>query len=587
MHGLPILQVNHADDAHQRYSVPVILGWDIGGVNTKVACLDERGLTVRSRSFELQREPAALVRVLQELAGEVDATTRDPLICAVTMTAELSQMFRTKGDGVRFVLAAVMESFPSADIRVFSTEGRFLAVDEAVREPIAVAAANWAATARIVAQRHPTALLVDVGTTTTDIIPIVDGRVVSVGMTDPERLASGELLYTGVLRTPVEAMVRDVPYRDGRASVSAESFALIGDVHFWRGRLAASDFTVPTPDGRPVTREFAGERIARVICADRELLAASEITAIAEAIAAQQIATVTAAIERVRSHHSSIRIAVVTGLGEFIAAEAAHAAGLDVRTLAADIGFDAARYAPAAAVALLLQRARLAKGPAKAGHYGSTSVGHCGPTAAGPGERAVDLVVKVGGGLLAHIEQLDRVLAAIAEVARSHRVLIVPGGGPFADAVRDVDARVRLGNDQAHWMAVLAMDQYAHLLAARLRAGVIVSTRDDIETAAHAGRIPVIAPSRWMSATDPLPHTWQVTSDSIAAWVAGALGATRLLLVKPPDARGADLVDAYFQRSRPPAITCDCLPTAEAIQLLDEIAGRDRADAGARVRAQP
>ena len=116
---------------------------------------------------------------------------------------------------------------------------------------------------------------------------------------------------------------------------------------------------------------------------------------------------------------------------------------------------------------------------------------------------------------------------------------------------------------------------------------MIVSTRDDIETAAHAGRIPVIAPSRWMSATDPLPHTWQVTSDSIAAWVAGALGATRLLLVKPPDARGADLVDAYFQRSRPPAITCDCLPTAEAIQLLDEIAGRDRADAGARVRAQP
>jgi aspartokinase-like uncharacterized kinase len=466
-----------------------------------------------------------------------------------------------------------------------------------------VAAANWAATARLVAQRHPTALLVDVGTTTTDIIPIVDGRVASVGMTDPERLASSELLYTGVLRTPVEAIVGDVPYRDGRASVSAESFALIGDVHFWRGRLAASDFTVPTPDGRPVTREFAGERIARVICADRELLAASEITAIAEAIAAQQIATVIAAIERVRSRHSSIGIAVVTGLGEFLAAEAAHAAGLDVRTLAADIGSDAARYAPAAAVALLLRGARIPKGPAKAGHYGSTSAGHYGSTSAGHlgsnraghygptparhGAPAADLVVKVGGGLLAHIEQLDCVLAAIAGVARSHRVLVVPGGGPFADAVRDVDARVGLGNDQAHWMAVLAMDQYAHLLAARLRAGVIVSTRDDIETAVHAGRIPVIAPSLWMSAADPLPHTWEVTSDSIAAWVAGALGATRLLLVKPPDARGADLVDAYFQRSRPPAITCDCLPTAEAIQLLDRIAGSDRADVGARVRAQP
>ena len=76
------------------------------------------------------------------------------------------------------------------------------------------------------------------GTTTTDIIPIVDGEVVAVGKTDPDRLASGELVYTGALRTPVEAIVRDVPYRDGRASVSAEAFALIGDVHLWRGHLS-------------------------------------------------------------------------------------------------------------------------------------------------------------------------------------------------------------------------------------------------------------------------------------------------------------------------------------------------------------
>lgn len=174
----------------------MILGWDIGGVNTKVACLDDQGiLTTRSRPFELQREPEALVRGLIELAGEIGAAAAGMFTCAVTMTAELSQMFRTKREGVGFVLDAVCAAFPNADIRVFTTDGRFVSVDAARHEPIAVAAANWAATACLVAQRHRTALLIDVGTTTTDIIPIVDGEVVAVGKTDPDRLASGELVY--------------------------------------------------------------------------------------------------------------------------------------------------------------------------------------------------------------------------------------------------------------------------------------------------------------------------------------------------------------------------------------------------------
>ena len=530
----------------------MILGWDIGGVNTKVARLDDDGtVIVRSRPFELQRDPAGLVRVLCELAAAVGAPSSDAFTCAVTMTAELSQMFRTKRAGVGFVLDAVAAAFPSADIRIFTTDGRFLAVDAARREPIAVAAANWAATARLVARRHTSALLVDVGTTTTDVIPIVDGEVVASGMTDPERLASGELVYTGALRTPVEAIVREVPYRDGRAGVSAESFALIGDVHLWRGQLSPEDYTVPTPDGRAATREFAGERIARVICADRELLDESDITRIADAAAKEQTATIAAAIQHVRTRHPSLRTAVVTGLGEFIAREAAQEADLDVVSLADDIGLDAARYAPAAAVALL------ADGPAKAGHY----------------ETKIDLVIKVGGGLLEHVEHLDRVLTAIAEVARHRRVVVVPGGGPFADAVRDADGRLGLGDDAAHWMAILGMDQYAHLLAARLPRAVVVCSRGEIDAALHSRHLPVLAPSRWLSSVDPLPHSWDVTSDSIAAWVAGELGAARLLLVKPPGARGAHLVDAYFERALPPSLAYDCLAPEEAIQRLTQIAG--------------
>jgi probable H4MPT-linked C1 transfer pathway protein len=537
----------------------VILGWDIGGVNTKVACLDDQGILItRSRPFELQHEPEALVRMLIQLAGEVGATATDEFTCAVTMTAELSQMFRTKREGVGFVLDAVSAAFPNADIQVFATDGQFLSVNVARNEPIAVAAANWAATACLVAQRNRTALLIDVGTTTTDIIPIVDGKVVAAGQTDPDRLASGELVYTGALRTPVEAIVRDVPYRDGRAGVSAEAFALIGDVHLWRGRLASDEYTVPTPDGRGVAREFAGERIARVICADGELLDESDITRIAESVAEEQITTIAAAIRRVRSRHPSVQTAVVTGLGGFIARDAAQAAGLDVVSLADDLGGDAARYAPAAAVALLSCGVRL-------------QADHSGPAKAGLHD--VDLVIKVGGGLLDHVEHLDRVLTAIGEVARHQRVVVVPGGGPFADAIRDVDARLGLGDDAAHWMAILGMDQYGHLLASRLSGAVLASTREEIDSGLRQRQIPVLVPSRWLSSADPLPHTWDVTSDSIAAWVAGALGAARLLLVKPPGARGAHLVDAYFEQALPPSVASDCLGADEAIQLLTQIVG--------------
>lgn len=578
----------------------MILGWDIGGVNTKVACLGDNGaLTARSRPFELQRDPDALVRVLRDLATQVVAATVESgslvrrsavreggswlteLTCAVTMTAELSQMFRTKREGVRFVLDALSAAFPDATTRVFTTDGRFLTIDNARVEPLAVAAANWAATARMVASRYRDAMLVDVGTTTTDIIPIVNAQVVAQGQTDPERLASGELVYSGALRTPVEAIAHEVSDRGETFGVSAEGFALIGDVHVWLGRLAAEDYTVPTPDGRPATRKFACERIARVICADRELVGDSALTHIAHSIAAQQVAAIAAAIRRVHARHPSLRTAVVTGLGHFIASEAARSASLDVVSLADDIGEDAARYAPAAAVALLCAGAHIDEHRDDRGADPDGSA-RASLTRLAPRSceaSAADIVIKVGGGLLDHIDHLDRVAAAISEVSRTSRVVVVPGGGPFADAVRRVDRRLALGDEEAHWMAILGMDQYAHLLAARIDSGTLVAAREQIADAHRRTQIPVLAPSTWLKAADPLPHSWDVTSDSIAAWVAGELGAARLLLIKPPGARGPDLVDAHFQQTQPAGCVCDCLDADEAIGLLRRAAGHDRAHA--------
>jgi probable H4MPT-linked C1 transfer pathway protein len=272
------------------------------------------------------------------------------------MTAELSQMFRTKREGVSFVLDAVEAAFPSASLAVYTTDGRFLSAAAARREPLAVAAANWSALARLVALSVPDVLVIDVGTTTTDLIPIVAGCVSAEGRTDPERLVTGELVYTGAVRTPAEAIAPHVPLHGREAGVSAEGFALAGDVHVWRGELSPADYSVPTPDGRPATREYAGERLARVVCADREMLDVGAIAAIADRLSDAQVERIAAAISRIRSRHPAICFAVVTGLGAFLGSAAAAMAGLDIIEPPAALGPHGARHTPAAAVALLLDR---------------------------------------------------------------------------------------------------------------------------------------------------------------------------------------------------------------------------------------
>jgi probable H4MPT-linked C1 transfer pathway protein len=207
-----------------------------------------------------------------------------------------------------------------------------------------------------VAQSLPDALLVDIGTTSTDIIPIVDGEVAALGWTDPDRLASGELVYTGAVRTPVEAMAASVSLEGREVGLSAEGFALSGDVHVWRGDLEPADYSAPTPDRRPATREFAGERLARAICADREMVNEAGVTAIADALAAAQIERIGAAITTVRARHHGLHTAVVTGLGAFIADRAARQAGLDVVSLASALGVMPRDARPAASVALLLDQ---------------------------------------------------------------------------------------------------------------------------------------------------------------------------------------------------------------------------------------
>jgi probable H4MPT-linked C1 transfer pathway protein len=331
-----------------------ILGWDIGGVNIKASRLipeDRRTARAISVPFELQHEPAQLGVQLGTVARCLQAAPTD--VHAVTMTAELSQAFRSKREGVGFILAALEAAFPPEHLHVYTVTGEFVSPQEARTRPLDAAASNWAATANWVANSVPDCLLLDIGTTTTDLIPIVDGRVAARGRTDPERLISGELVYTGALRTPVEAIVDRVPLWAGSAGVSAEGFALAGDVYLWLGRIEERQYTCRTPDGRPATRAFAGERLARVVCGDRDLLDEAAIQEVAAAVALAQQQLVSRAIQNILCRFPWLRAAAVTGLGEFIAAEAARAAGLTVIRLADHIP-GLAQAAAATAVACLL-----------------------------------------------------------------------------------------------------------------------------------------------------------------------------------------------------------------------------------------
>jgi aspartokinase-like uncharacterized kinase len=152
-------------------------------------------------------------------------------------------------------------------------------------------------------------------------------------------------------------------------------------------------------------------------------------------------------------------------------------------------------------------------------------------------------VVKVGGGLLAADGALDRVCATLGGAAGP--IVVVPGGGPFADAVRAFDRRVGLSADAAHWMALLAMDQYAHVLAERIAGAELAEDSAGVAAVLARGHPAVLAPFRWLRNADVLPHGWEATSDSVAAFVAGALDASRLVLVKPADEM-AEPVDPSF-----------------------------------------
>jgi probable H4MPT-linked C1 transfer pathway protein len=319
----------------------ITLALDIGGANTKAAWFDAGSVRAVSRPFEVWRDPEALPAVLREVASEpADAV-------AITMTAELSDAFRTKREGVAFVLDAAENALGGRPLSVLTTAGELVAVDEARARPWDVAAANWVATALAVATEYSDALLIDVGSTTADIVPIAAGRVAATARNDLERLLAGELVYTGVLRTNLAAIAPRVPVRGGWCPVSSEYFAISADMHVVLGHLGPEAYDCPTPDRRPATPRFARERIARLVCSDLDQLGEGDVDAIAAFLYGEQVRQIEQAARRVQHPLPSDAPVVAVGAGAFLGREVAARVGRPVA-----IGHVAA--GPAAALAALL-----------------------------------------------------------------------------------------------------------------------------------------------------------------------------------------------------------------------------------------
>lgn len=313
-----------------------VLGYDIGGANTKAALLcteaGKASVRVTSQYFPIWKAPDRLTEVLLSLKIQLGADRLDAV--GVTMTAELSDAYQTKRVGVNHILCCVQKAYPNTATYVLNSDAQLISMHEAENDHLSVSSANWAATGWLLGQYLKDGVIVDVGSTSTSIIPIVNGKLAVKGKTDLDKLLCGELVYTGSLRTNIAAIVQSVPIRGGVAGVSSELFATSGDVHIVLGHISASDFTAETADGRGKTTQEAMARLSRVICADTEMLTTQEINDLARYVYNQQIKQIINGLSRVYKNTRALTDGklpvVVTGLGkDFLARKAAESIGAD------------------------------------------------------------------------------------------------------------------------------------------------------------------------------------------------------------------------------------------------------------------
>ncbi|VVB62435.1 4-[[4-(2-aminoethyl)phenoxy]-methyl]-2-furanmethanamine-glutamate synthase [uncultured archaeon] len=313
----------------------MILGLDIGGANTKAASSD--GALAESVYLPLWRD-APLDEILQRLAE------KDPESVGVVITGELADCYRSKAEGISSIKATVEKAF-CCPVYFWGVNGFDW------RDPMELAAANWSASSALVARDFGDCLFVDVGSTTTDIIPIRNSPLASA--TDYLRLVNGELVYTGMLRTSIGSLLQAARLDEHIVRLSPEVFAITADAYLVTGQISPEQYSCDTPDGFGKDRDSALCRLARTVCADLDEIGESLALSIARQTVDLQLEVITQAIEKQSAKHHLDNV-VATGIGEKIIARASQSLGMNCICLSEKYGKHISDIFPAFAVAKLL-----------------------------------------------------------------------------------------------------------------------------------------------------------------------------------------------------------------------------------------
>jgi probable H4MPT-linked C1 transfer pathway protein len=335
-----------------------IIGWDLGGANVKLALVEG---TLVQRVMQLPCPILQTPAKFDAAVGAALALAPSSALHAVTMTGELSDVFADRREGVAYLVGLMRRAISGQTLLVYAGRAGFLDPDAAVSRWLDVASANWHASARLAARECGEGLFVDVGTTTTDLVPLKAGALAARGYTDGERLTEGELVYAGVVRTPVMAIAQAVLFGGRRQRIAGERFATMADVWRLTGELPDDADPYPTADQRGKSAEESAARLARMLgrdAAERNLV---DWVALAWRLAQCQLAQLedAALILSAREGLGPDAPMIGAGCGRFLAKHLAQALGrpyVDCAELigaAPDAREGAARCAPAVAVALL------------------------------------------------------------------------------------------------------------------------------------------------------------------------------------------------------------------------------------------
>jgi len=334
-----------------------IAGFDIGGANTDLAVIDfdkKGNIKEIKTDFEylpMWQDKEHLSSVLLDLLGDDKDKIQSVGIC---MTAELVDAYQTKKEGVLDIASNVNETFKNLPLGFIGLQG-VVNYTNLLNNPLDVAAANWVATSRLAGIISPDCIMIDTGSTTTDIIPVKDGKECAKGRSDLERLGTGELVYSGALRTNVAALVDKVPLDDSLYRVASELFTISADIHLVLGNIQKKDYTCHTPDGAGTGHEECMRRIARVLCSDLDVLSPRDIKSISKYIHQKQVETVSEALLEVAERNDREEV-VTTGLGmDIIGKKASALAGLPSVGMDKLLTKEQCVVAPAVGTAVLME----------------------------------------------------------------------------------------------------------------------------------------------------------------------------------------------------------------------------------------